>query len=137
MPPCGAPLPERRFPFVAPLYEEKRVAWSYLKRFIENIPGRKPNETELHVEFGGGRRVRSNVWATKEMNNVPHNGAAIQRMPCSRRLAGSGAKSLLGYAHKLGFTPFNAGATIKVRSDSAHRGATLAKRIVSEVEVGP
>src|SRR6516164_1974170 len=27
-------------------------------------------------------------------------------------------KSLLGYAHKLGFAPFNAGATIKVRSDS-------------------
>jgi integrase/recombinase XerD len=45
-------------------------------------------------------------------------------------------KSLLGYAHKLGYTLFNAGATIKVRSDSASRGATLAKRIVSEVEVG-
>src|SRR6516165_3924342 len=45
-------------------------------------------------------------------------------------------KSLLGYAHKLGYTPFNAGATIKVRSESSHRGATLAKRIVSEVEVG-
>jgi integrase/recombinase XerD len=45
-------------------------------------------------------------------------------------------KSLLGYAHKLGYTLYNAGATIKVRSDSASRGATLAKRIVSEVEVG-
>jgi len=45
-------------------------------------------------------------------------------------------KSLLGYAHKLGFAPFNAGATIKVRSDAAHRGATLAKRIITEVEVG-
>jgi integrase/recombinase XerD len=44
-------------------------------------------------------------------------------------------KSLLGYAHKLGYTVFNAGATIKVRSESSHRGATLAKRIVSEVEV--
>jgi integrase/recombinase XerD len=46
-------------------------------------------------------------------------------------------KSLLGYAHKLGNTLFNAGATIKVRSDSSHRSATLAKRIVSEVEVSP
>jgi integrase/recombinase XerD len=45
-------------------------------------------------------------------------------------------KSLLGYAHKLGFAPFNAGATTKVRSDAAHRGATPAKRIISEVEVG-
>jgi integrase/recombinase XerD len=44
-------------------------------------------------------------------------------------------KSLLGYAHKLGYTPFNAGATIKVRSESSHRGATLAKRIVTETEV--
>jgi site-specific recombinase XerD len=44
-------------------------------------------------------------------------------------------KSLLGYAHALGYTPFNAGATIKVRSDANNRGATLAKRIMSEVEV--
>lgn len=43
-------------------------------------------------------------------------------------------KSLLSYAHELGYTPFNAGTTIKVRSD-AHRGANLAKRIISEVEV--
>ena len=46
------------------------------------------------------------------------------------------AKSLLGYAHELGYTPFNAGVTIKVRSDAANRGATLAKRIITEVEVG-
>jgi integrase/recombinase XerD len=45
-------------------------------------------------------------------------------------------KSLLGYAHALGYTPFNAGATIKVRSDAGSRGANLAKRIISEVEVG-
>jgi integrase/recombinase XerD len=45
-------------------------------------------------------------------------------------------KSLLGYANKLGYTPFNAGVTIKVRSDTALRGASLAKRIISEVEVG-
>jgi hypothetical protein len=44
-------------------------------------------------------------------------------------------KSLLGYAHRLGYAPFNAGATIKVRSDARNRGATLAKRIISEVDV--
>jgi integrase/recombinase XerD len=43
-------------------------------------------------------------------------------------------KSLLAYGHKLGFMPFNAGATIKVRSD-VNRGATLAKRIITETEV--
>jgi integrase/recombinase XerD len=45
-------------------------------------------------------------------------------------------KSFLSYAHELGYTPLNAGTTIKVRSDAAHRGAHLAKRIISEVEVG-
>jgi site-specific recombinase XerD len=44
-------------------------------------------------------------------------------------------KSLLGYAHSLGYTPFNAGARIKVRSEGAQRGAKLAKRIITEVEV--
>jgi site-specific recombinase XerD len=45
-------------------------------------------------------------------------------------------KSLLGYAHALGYTPFNAAATIKVRSNAGNRGASLAKRIITEVEVG-
>jgi integrase/recombinase XerD len=43
-------------------------------------------------------------------------------------------KSLLSYAHNLGYSPFNAGVTIKVRPDQS--GAGLAKRIISEVEVG-
>jgi site-specific recombinase XerD len=42
-------------------------------------------------------------------------------------------KSLLSYAQKLGYTPFNAGVTIKVASDR-NRG-TLAKRILPEVDV--
>jgi hypothetical protein len=45
-------------------------------------------------------------------------------------------KSLFGCSHGPGYTPFNAGARIKVRSDGAHRGAAPAKRIISEVEVG-
>jgi integrase/recombinase XerD len=45
-------------------------------------------------------------------------------------------KSLLTYGHKLGYLPFNAGVTIKVRSHAATRGSGLAKRIISEVEVG-
>jgi integrase/recombinase XerD len=36
----------------------------------------------------------------------------------------------------LGYTRFNAGARIKVRSEGPHRGAAIAKRIISEVEVG-
>ena len=45
-------------------------------------------------------------------------------------------KSLLGYAHELGYTPFNAGVRVKVKSDAGSRGASLAKRIITEVEVG-
>jgi Phage integrase family len=37
-------------------------------------------------------------------------------------------KSLLGYAHRLGYAPFNAGATIRVRFDARNRGATFASR---------
>jgi site-specific recombinase XerD len=43
-------------------------------------------------------------------------------------------KSLLSYGHKLGYMPFNAGVTIKVRPDQSQ--ARLAQRIISEVEVG-
>jgi len=43
------------------------------------------------------------------------------------------AKSLLSYGHKLGYMPFNAGVTIKVKPDQSRAG--LAKRIISEVDV--
>jgi site-specific recombinase XerD len=43
-------------------------------------------------------------------------------------------KSLMKYAHELGYTQFNVGAAIKVRS-GGNRGAKLAKRIISETEV--
>ena len=42
-------------------------------------------------------------------------------------------KSLLSYGHKLGYMPFNAGVTIKIRPDQS-RGQ-LAKRIMPEVDV--
>ena len=42
-------------------------------------------------------------------------------------------KTLLSYAHKLGYTRFNAGTTIKVRS--CQDSGELAKRIISELEV--
>jgi integrase/recombinase XerD len=42
-------------------------------------------------------------------------------------------KSLLGYAHRLGYTTFNASAVLKVKAPP--RGAELAKRIMPEVDV--
>jgi site-specific recombinase XerD len=44
-------------------------------------------------------------------------------------------KSLLSYARKLGYTRFNAAATIKVRSDAGSRGAKLSKRIITPTQV--
>jgi integrase/recombinase XerD len=44
-------------------------------------------------------------------------------------------KSLLSYGHDLGYLQFNAGTAIKVRSEARSRGAALAKRIISEVDV--
>jgi integrase/recombinase XerD len=42
-------------------------------------------------------------------------------------------KSLLSYAHKLGYMPFNAGVAIKVRPDQSQ--ARLAQRIIEPVDV--
>src|SRR5215467_1278757 len=44
-------------------------------------------------------------------------------------------KSLLSYGHDLGYMPFNAGVRIKVQNDAGHRGASLAKRIMTPAEV--
>jgi integrase/recombinase XerD len=72
--------------------------------------------------------------ATKEdardaLNKVTHGASEATTRQYTLRV-----KSLLGYAHKLGYTQFNAGAAIKVRSD-ANRGAHLAERIITETEV--
>lgn len=53
------PLPEPRAAYVAPYYRQaKDVAWSYLKRFTQVIPGADPNESELRVDLPNGGRVR-------------------------------------------------------------------------------
>jgi site-specific recombinase XerD len=46
-------------------------------------------------------------------------------------------KSLLSYAHKLGYLTFNAGVVIKVKGQKVtERAGSIAKRLLSEVEVG-
>jgi hypothetical protein len=42
--------------------------------------------------------------------------------------------SLLSYGNRLGYLPFNAGATIREQSER-DRGARLAKRIIGELDV--
>ena len=57
------------------------------------------------------------------LENITHGVGKATRQQYILR-----TKSLLGYAHKVGYARFNAGAGIKIKPDSAHRGATLAKR---------
>jgi hypothetical protein len=53
------PHPEPRVAYVAPLFKQaKDVAWSYLKEFTRDIPGRSVNESELRVDLPNGGRVR-------------------------------------------------------------------------------
>lgn len=53
------PLPSPRFAYVAPTFAQaKDVAWSYLLKFTEPIPGRAVATSELHVTMPGDKRVR-------------------------------------------------------------------------------
>lgn len=48
-----------RYAYIAPLYSQaKNIAWDYLKRYTQAIPGRTVNEAELRVDLPGDRRVR-------------------------------------------------------------------------------
>ena len=54
---CRNPAP--RYAYIAPLYAQaKNIAWDYLKRFTDPIPGRQVNESELRVDLPGDRRIR-------------------------------------------------------------------------------
>lgn len=56
--------------------------------------------------------------------------------PATLRQYRARVKSLLGYAHSLGYTPFNAGAALKDRGHQrAERAAAIVERRMSEVEV--
>lgn len=48
-----------RLAYVAPLYRQaKAVAWDYLKKFTDPIPGRAYNEAELRCDLPNGSRVQ-------------------------------------------------------------------------------
>jgi hypothetical protein len=89
--------------------------------------GRDSNLSELRFAQPQGIRLRRRC--PHRTRNVHGVGKATRQQYILR------AKSLLGYAHKVGYTPFNAGAVIKIKPDSAHPGATLASRIISPAEV--
>lgn len=48
-----------RFAYIAPYYRQaKQVAWDYMKHFTAALPGVKVHETELRIDFAGGRRLQ-------------------------------------------------------------------------------
>ena len=48
-----------RFAYIAPFYRQaKQVAWDYMKRFTAPLPGSSAHETELRIDFAGGRRLQ-------------------------------------------------------------------------------
>lgn len=47
-----------RFYYIGPTYKQvKRMAWDYFLRYTKPIPGIKPNENELKIDFPNGSRV--------------------------------------------------------------------------------
>lgn len=52
-------MPNPRVAYVAPYFRQaKDVAWTYVKQYTSNIPGREVNESELRVDLPNGGRVR-------------------------------------------------------------------------------
>ncbi len=50
--------PRPRAIYIAPLYRQaKQIAWDYAKFYLEKLPGYKPNESELRVDFLGDCRL--------------------------------------------------------------------------------
>ena len=48
-----------RFAYVAPFYRQaKAVAWDYLKRYSQVIPGISVNESELRIDYPNGSRIQ-------------------------------------------------------------------------------
>jgi phage terminase large subunit len=48
-----------RFAYIAPSFRQgKDVAWEYMKKYAHAVQGCNINESELRVDFPGGRRVR-------------------------------------------------------------------------------
>jgi integrase/recombinase XerD len=111
---------------------DEQLLQSWLKSLSSPHTRRNFETTARRVlaELPMGLRSASVEDVREALEKVTHGVGKTTRTQYVLRV-----KSLLGYAHKVGYTPFNAGAVIKVKPDSAHRGATLAKRIITETEI--
>ena len=111
---------------------DEQLLQSWLKSLSSPHTRRNFETTARRVlaELPMGLRSASVEDVREALEKVTHGVGKTTRTQYVLRV-----KSLLGYTHKVGYTPFNAGAVIKVKLDSAHRGATLAKRIITETEI--
>jgi integrase/recombinase XerD len=110
---------------------DEQLLQSWLKSLSSPHTRRNFETTARRVlaELPMGLRLAEVEDVRTALENVTHGVGKATRQQYVLR-----TKSLLGYAHKVGYTPFNAGAVIKVKPDAAHRGA-LAKPIITETEV--
>lgn len=54
-----SPRPDFRGAYVAPFYRQaKAVAWDYLKRYSDVVPGVQINESELRIDYPNGARIQ-------------------------------------------------------------------------------
>jgi integrase/recombinase XerD len=111
---------------------DEQLLQSWLKSLSSPHTRRNFETTARRVlaELPMGLRSASVEDVREALEKVTHGVGKTTRTQYVLRV-----KSLLGYAHKVGYTPFNAGAVIKVKPGAAHRGATLAKRIITETEI--
>ena len=55
----GEGLKNPRVAYIAPLLKQARtVAWDYAKEYLSAMPGFKPNEGNLHIDFLDGCRLQ-------------------------------------------------------------------------------
>src|SRR5271166_2467491 len=53
------PLPNPRVAYIAPFFKQaKSVAWDMFRFYASRLPGKKINEAELRIDFGGDRRIQ-------------------------------------------------------------------------------
>jgi integrase/recombinase XerD len=87
----------------------KSVSSPHTQRNIETTARRVLAELPMGLREATVEDVRT------ALENITHAVGKATRQQYILR-----TKSLLGYAHKVGYTPFNFGAVIKIKPDSAH-----------------
>ena len=76
--------PDGRFAYISPQFNQsKDIAWGYVQRFAQVVPGVQFNESELRADFPNGARIR----CYSPRVDVRAQRAACNRASCDSRRA--------------------------------------------------